>query len=393
MYNFEDILERRSNGSKKWNQEYIEKRFKVGYREKYYPLFIADMDYKLPDELMKPMIDLIASGDFGYFDIKESFYSSVNKWYKEKYSCDIENKWIVPSIGALSCMNLLVDKLFSKDDNILIFTPVYGPFKDIILNNHMNLKSYALPIKGEKYYIDFEELKSKIERENIKGIILCNPHNPSGRCWGEDELEELMGICKSNNVTIISDEVHGDLVLGNNKFVSLSKYLKENDNIIVVSSPNKTFNLAGLNIATFLCSNSELRNDLENEFNKRKLHVNRIGCEFLTICYENGGQWVEELKDNITENMNLVIDMLKDDGVKILTPEAGYLLWINLEGVNDTDDFVVKLANETSVLLETGSRFIKDNEGFLRINVATSKEILKEAIPKILGFYKEYKSI
>ena len=390
MYSFEDILDRKDNGSKKWSKEYINKRFKISDEENY-PLFIADMDYKLPDEIINPINELITKGDFGYFDVRDSFYDSVIWWYKKNYSCSIKKEWIVPSIGALSSMHLIVEKVFNKKDNLLIFTPVYGPFKDVVINNNMNLYKYKLKINKDRYYIDFKELSEFVERNNIKGIIFCNPHNPSGRCWSKDELDKLVSLCKQNNIKIISDEVHGDLVLGENKFNSLSDYLEENDNIIVISSPNKTFNIAGLNISTFLCSNLELKLALENEFNNRKLHVNRFGVELLTICYNNGFQWVQALRKNIKENMNLVINKINIDDIKIMEPESGYLLWIKLEKVKDVDKFIIELAEEKKVLLETGSRFINDYEGFVRINVATSKRILEEAIDRFVDFYKEYK--
>ena len=390
MYSFEDILDRKDNGSKKWSKEYINKRFKISDEENY-PLFIADMDYKLPEEIINPINELITKGDFGYFDVRDSFYDSVIQWYKKNYSCAIKKEWIVPSIGALSSMHLIVEKIFNKKDNLLIFTPVYGPFKDVVINNNMNLYKYKLKIHKDRYYIDFKELNEFITKNNINGIIFCNPHNPSGRCWSKDELDELVSLCKQNNIKIISDEVHGDLVLGENKFNSLSDYLKENDNIIVISSPNKTFNIAGLNISTFLCSNLELKLSLENEFNNRKLHVNRFGVEVLTICYNNGFQWVQALRKNIRENMNLVINKINIEDIRIIEPESGYLLWIKLEKVKDVDKFILELAEEKKVLLETGSRFINDYEGFVRINVATSKRILKEAMDRFVDFYKEYR--
>ena len=390
MYSFEDILDRKDNGSKKWSKEYINKRFKISDEENY-PLFIADMDYKLPEEIINSINELITKGDFGYFDVRDSFYDSVIQWYKKNYSCSIKKEWIVPSIGALSSMHLIVEKIFNKKDNLLIFTPVYGPFKDVVINNNMNLYKYKLKIHKDRYYIDFKELNEFIKRNNINGIIFCNPHNPSGRCWSRDELDELVSLCKQNNIKIISDEVHGDLVLGENKFNSLSDYLEENDNIIVISSPNKTFNIAGLNISTFLCGNPELKLALENEFNNRKLHVNRFGIEVLTICYNTGFQWVEALRKNIKENMNLVINKINIEDIRIMEPESGYLLWIKLEKVKDVDKFILELAEEKKVLLETGSRFINDYEGFVRINVATSKSILEEAMDRFVDFYKEYK--
>lgn len=390
MYNFEDILDRKENGSKKWSREYIKKRFQISDEENY-PLFIADMDYKLPDEIINSMTNLIKLGDFGYFDVKDSFYNSVVEWYKKSYSCDIKKEWIVPSIGALSSMHLIVEKIFNKKDNLLIFTPVYGPFKDVVKNNDMNLYEYTLKSHENKYCIDFNELNEFVKKNNINGIIFCNPHNPSGRCWSEDEIDNLVTLCKENNIKLISDEVHGDLVLGENKFNSLSCYLEENDNIIVISSPNKTFNIAGLNISTFLCSNAELKTFLEDEFNKRKLHVNRFGIEVLTICYNNGFEWAKALRKNIKENMDMVIDKINVDGIKVMTPESGYLLWVKLDKVKDIDKFILELAKEKKVLLETGSRFINDYEGFVRINVATSKKILSEAMDRFVDFYKEYK--
>lgn len=390
MYSFEDILDRKDNGSKKWSKEYINKRFKISDEENY-PLFIADMDYKLPEEIINPINELITKCDFGYFDVRDSFYDSVIWWYKKNYSCSIKKEWIVPSIGALSSMHLIVEKIFNKKDNLLIFTPVYGPFKDVVINNNMNLYKYKLKIHKDRYYIDFKELNEFIKKNNINGIIFCNPHNPSGRCWSKDELDKLVSLCKQNNIKIISDEVHGDLVLGENKFSSLSGYLEENDNIIVISSPNKTFNIAGLNISTFLCSNPELKLILENEFNNRKLHVNRFGIEVLTICYNTGFQWVEALRKNIKENMDMVINKIDIEGVEIMMPESGYLLWVKLDKVNDVDKFILELAKEKKVLLETGSRFINDYEGFVRINVATSKSILEEAMDRFVDFYKEYK--
>ncbi|BFK80843.1 pyridoxal phosphate-dependent aminotransferase [Clostridium baratii] len=390
MYNFEDILDRKNNGSKKWSEEYIKKRFKLEDTEEIYPLFIADMDFKLPDEIIRPVLDNIMSGDFGYFDVKDSFYNSIKKWYKEQYKCDVKREWIVPSIGALTSMNLIVENIFDKNDKILIFTPVYGPFKDAIKNNNMTLVCHKLFIKDNRYYIDFEKLESQLK--DVRGIILCNPHNPSGRCWSKDELERLIGLCNKNNITIISDEVHGDLTLKDNNFISLARYLDNQKDIIVISSPNKTFNIAGLNISIFLCSNKMLRESLENEFNKRKMHVNKIGCDFSTICYENGYEWVKALKINLSENMNLAMDIINNTNIEIIEPEAGYLLWVKLPYISNIDDFVIELANNKKVLLETGSRFIENYEGFLRINIATSKEILREAMLRLVDFYNSYNS-
>ena len=391
MYNFTDVIDRRNNGSKKWNKDYIKKRFNIEDREDYYPLFIADMDYVLPKKIINSMKEIILEGDFGYFDVKEGFYDSTISWYKDRYKVNVKREDIVPSIGALSSMNLIVEKMFNKGDSILIFTPVYGPFKDVVENNKMNLVTCKLSLENSRYCIDFQLLENQIKDQKVKGIVLCNPHNPSGRCWDNEEIDKLIKICKDNDILIISDEVHGDLVINDNPFISLSSQLIEYKKIIVISSPNKTFNLAGLNISIFICKDKEIKEYLEKEFNNKKLHVNRLGCDFLTICYEKGGDWVDSLCENIKNNVDTVKDIVDMKEIELVTPDAGYLLWLKLSKVKNIDKFVLELAKETGVLLETGSRFVNDNEGFLRINVATSKEILVTAMNKFIDFYKKYR--
>ena len=349
------------------------------------------MDYELPIEIIDPMINFIKAGDFGYFDIKDSFMNSIKEWYKNKYNCYIENEWIVPSIGALTSMNIFMKHFFDKGDNILIFTPVYGPFKDIILNNDMNLVSEKLTLENNRYFIDFKSLKNKINKYDIKSIVFCNPHNPSGRCWDEEEMRNLIDICKEKNIILISDEVHGDLTINKNKFKSFARYFDIYEKIVVVSSPNKTFNIAGTNISTYIVKNREIREKLKEIHKREKLHPNRLGCEFLTICYERGYDWLEALNDYIEENLKEAINMLNCEGIHVMIPDAGYLIWVHLEGINNIDDFVLKLAEETGVLLEVGSRFVNDDEGWFRLNVATSEDILKIAIPKIVEFYKKYR--
>ena len=182
-----------------------------------------------------------------------------------------------------------------------------------------------MKLNNNRYSLDFEEVKALVEEEEIKGLVICNPHNPSGRCWSKEEINEIINICMEKNIIIISDEVHGDLDLGNN-FNTFSDYLNQYKNIIVLSSPNKTFNIAGLEISTFLCSNEEMKNSLEEEFGKRKLHPNRVGTRALTLCYENGSPWVDELIKNIKENLDLTVDMLNVEGINTMIPDAGYLL-------------------------------------------------------------------
>ncbi len=388
MYNFDEILDRKENNTKKWNNEYIQKRFKDA-KEPYYPLFIADMDYKLPREILEGFIDIVSRGDFGYFDVKNEFKIYIKDWYKIRQNLDVNVDDIVPIVGALTTMNIILGKILTANDKVLVFTPVYGPFKDITLNNNLELVKEPLEIKENRYFINFKRLEKSINDNNIKCILLCNPHNPSGRIWNNGELEKILEIAKKNNILVISDEVHGDLVLYNNKFSSIYKLKEKFDNYIVIGSPNKTFNIASLNVGYALISNINLRDKVYGGMNERKIHLNVLGAEFSSVCYKNGHLWLKELIRKIEKNIDLVNKYLKHIDCNIIIPDAGYLMWVKFNKIDDSFKFSEDLAKETGVLLECGNRFIDNHKGFLRINVATSSSILEEAMKRILKFYNK----
>lgn len=392
MYNFEDILYREGNGSKKWNEDYINKRF-PNHKKPYYPLFIADMDYKLPKEINNRFIENINIGDFGYFDVLEKFNESICKWYENVNNINLNKDWIIPGIGTLASMNVVLKSMLKRDDKVLIFTPVYGPFKDITINNDLNLITQELDKIENRYYIDFKKLEKNIADNNINCILMCNPHNPSGRIWNDEELEGIVNICKRNDVLLVSDEVHGDIVVGDEKFKSMANYYDVYKNIIVCSSPNKTFNLAGLSSSYIITCEEYIKNAIELELKNNKLVINRVGYEFLTICYTYGDNWVKELRENIKDNIEIVETILNIKGINIMQAEAGYLLWIKLDGIKDSLRFVEELAKHTGVLVESGTRFVESEAGYIRLNVATSKSILKKSMSEFVKFYREFKEI
>lgn len=389
MYDFEDILCREENGSKKWNKDYINRRF-PGFKTPFYPLFIADMDYKLPIEITNNFMGFIQKGDFGYFDVLEKFNESIVNWYKKINDIEIDKNIILPGIGTLASMNLVAKTLLNKNDSVLIFTPVYGPFRDIVKNNELNLIKQPLKNIKNRYYIDFDELESNIIKNDIKCVLMCNPHNPSGRVWDYDELNKLVYICKKYNVFLLSDEVHSDLILNDKKFISLINFGKDYENIIISSSPNKTFNLAGVCGSYLLIKNKILHDKIKNTFLKNKLEINRVGYEFLVACYENGHNWVDSLRENIKENLKIVELLLDNKGIEVMTPESGYLVWVRLNKVNDSLEFIEKLARESGVLLESGTRFVDSENGYIRINIATSKTIIEKSMRELNKFYDEF---
>ncbi|MEG1483656.1 MalY/PatB family protein [Clostridium sp.] len=385
MYNFEELLNRNNNGSMKWNIDYIRKRFPET-PEIFYPFFIADMDYKLPEEILDSFNKFIQEGDFGYFNIQSTFNESIINWYKNIYNINIKEEWLMAGIGTITTIKFSLSALLNKGDGVVVFTPVYGPFRDVVNSSELNLIQENLILDGEEYKIDFDSLEKTIKEKNIKSILFCNPHNPSGRVWRRDELNRIVEICKENSLLLIGDEVHSDLTL-DGEFISLATFFDEYENILISSSPNKSFNLAGLNASYLLCADGENYKKIALELSKNKLSPNRIGINFLTICYTHGARWVKELKINIIENINLAKKILENSEVEVITPKAGYLLWVKLNKVSDIDVFTKDLAKNTGVLLEPGSRFVANYDGYVRINLATSKEKIKNGLEEFVKYY------
>lgn len=385
---YETILNRKGNGSMKWERAYIKKRFKVD-SEDVYPLFIADMDFKMDKAIYSEFQEIVKEPDFGYFHIQDSFYESILAWHQRVHGITLQKEWILPCIGTITSLHMASDVLI-RGEGMLAMTPVYGSFKSCL---EIGRPCY-LPLleKASFFSIDYEGLEAKLKTHDIKAILLCNPHNPGGRLWSYEELQRLVLLCKRYHVLLLSDEIHSDLILNEERFVSVMEFCDIYDGIIAATSPNKTFNISGLSGSYLLCANASIREQLEAYMQRLHISPNRLAIEMMEICYRNGYQRVQELRAIIKQHMQLVKDILSDLDVEIMEPEAGYLVWIKLPKVQNVDDFVIQLAKKTHVLVETGSRFIQNYEQHIRINVATSTTLLQEALTLFHDFYKDYQA-
>lgn len=384
--NFDKILSREGNGSKKWNREYINSRFGE-VPKNIYPFFIADMDFSLPKEIHEEVTRELSHGDFGYFDLQESYYDSIVRWYKQTKDITLQKEWLLPSVGTVSSMHFI-----AKTVENLVFatlTPVYGSFKKIS-DYYGKLVEIPLLWNEGKYEISFELFEKYIIQNNINVILFCNPHNPSGQLWSFEELEQLVSLCKKYDVLIMSDEIHSDLCKRESNFISLIHFFDRYKNIVISNSPNKAFNLSGLNSSYIITHNNELLKKINYEHEKLHISVNRVGAKYTEVVYRKGIEWLENLEDYLENNIDLLISILDLPGIHVVSPESGYLIWIELENIKDVDLFVRKLAQKTGVLIETGSRFISNYGSFVRINVATSQRILEKGMLEFKEFYLSY---
>jgi len=381
-------LNRKNNGSMKWDLEYIQPRFGTK-QTKVYPLFIADMDYQWEPTLLDKYIEYCNSPDFGYFHVQKNFYDAVVNWYEDIHQLKLEKEWIVPSVGTVTSMHFLTN-IFSKNQGVLYFSPVYGPFSNCAkLGNpvscFMNL--------GEnlRYWIDWDKLEQSIVLDNITTILFCNPHNPSGQAWSRKELEKLMCLVRKYDLYLFSDEIHGDLYVGQNRFISMIDLANEEDKVAVCTSANKTFNLSGLTTSYILTKHIRIQKQVKDFFSQLHIEVNRMGIEMTTLCYQSGRNWLEILNEQIKENISLLQSILGELPMcQVILPDYGYLVWVKLSEEINSELFVDDLAEKTGVLLEKGSRFKNNYDQFIRINVATDPQLLEEALSITANFLNNY---
>ncbi len=392
-YNFDEIINRKNTNSLKWDY--------AKYRGKpidILPLWVADMDFKCPNEVIDALINKSKHGIFGYSEPLEDYFISLNKWFKKHYGYEVEKDKIVLSCGVVFAISNIIEALTKEKDSIIINEPVYYPFKEMIEVNKRNVIISELKLIDGKYQIDFDDFEEKIIKNNVKLYILCNPHNPVGRVWNILELKRLYEICIKHNVFIISDEIHADFVFKNNKFTSIAKLGDDAlNNIIICTSPSKTFNIAGLHIANIYIHNEEIRKKYLYEQNKRGYSQSNImGIVACEACYNHGEEWLDELLVYLENNLSFVREYLKEKlpKIKLIEPEGTYLLWLDFRELNlkpkEEKDLI---ENKAKLWLDSGTIFGKSGIGFERINIATNKSILKDALDRLYNALKENKII
>ncbi|ACJ76136.1 aminotransferase, class II [Thermosipho africanus H17ap60334] len=378
MIDFDKTLERRGTNSYKWD---------YGYNELYdnlLPLWVADMDFEAPKEVIDAIKARAKHGIYGYTFRPEGYYKSIIKWFDEIHNVKIKKDWIVPIPGVVPGIAFAIQALTNPGDKIIIQPPVYRPFYEVINNLGRRISLNPLIENNGYYKMDFENLEKIIDNRTTM-LILCSPHNPVGRVWKKTELEKLGEICLKHNITVVSDEIHADIVYSPNKhnmFFSVSdKFL---NNSIVLTAPNKTFNIAGLQTGNAFIPNKFIRQKFEAVINSQHLNLTNIfGIVATEAAYTYGKSWLNQLKKYLYDNAVYVKKALeKNTNVRTLIPEGTFLMWLDLRKYN-TDIHEKLLKN--GLWLNQGKEFGKEGDGFERMNIATSRKIIEKAVKIIIS--------
>lgn len=395
MYNFDEIIDRKNTDSLNYDgwRQYIfkdNKNTKYNFQDdEFIRMWVADMDFSTPPEILKALKERLDKKILGYTKVyNDDYYQIFKDWCQRKYQWEIDTNEIVISPGIIPALNRIVPLLIGDNDRILIHTPSYAPFKNAGDYNSREVIHSDLKYMNGKYEVDFADLEDKIKNSSlrIKLFILSNPQNPTGHIWTEDELTKIGNICFDNNVWVISDEIHCDLLRKNKKHIPLAKLFPNEEKIITCMAPSKTFNLAGNLMSNLLIKNKKIRDEwlrLYDDF------ISPLSIVATKAAYKDCDDWLEQLKEYLDENFKLTHDFFKVNFPKsnFVIPESTYLAWVDineyLPNYFNKDKLSLFFANKSGVLLEGGNMFVGNGDGFIRLNLACPREILIEGLNRI----------
>ncbi|MCM3161116.1 pyridoxal phosphate-dependent aminotransferase [Metabacillus litoralis] len=384
MSRFDQVINRKKTDSVKW--DYTKRIFGV---EDVLPMWVADMDFPAPEEVIDALHTRVDHGIFGYTMPGSKMEESVKNWLDSRHSWKIDPKTITYSPGIVTAISMAIHAFTTSEDKIVVQPPVYYPFFEIAQKHKREVLYNQLLLNEDfRYEIDFNDLEEKLSDERTTLFILCNPHNPSGRVWSKEELTRIGDLCIKHNVLIISDDIHSDLLLFGNQYTPIASIRKDIANqTITCIAPSKTFNLAGLQASILLIPNDSLKrryNEVQQVFGV--MGINTLGAEAMQAAYEHGSNWLDELIQYLQENVLLIEEYLMNHlpQVKIMRPESTYLVWIDASNVNKSDKELQELLlNKGKLALHIGSKFGKNGEGFLRMNIACPKETLLDGLKRL----------
>jgi cystathionine beta-lyase len=347
------------------------------------------MDFSAPELVIEAVKSRADHPLYGYTVRDDAFYQSIVKWQKENHNWEPSVEWIEYMPGVVPTLILAIQAFTKTGDKIVIQPPVYPPFFDVIKDHGRIIEENPLVDTSDGYQINFEHLDEITSASHVKMFILCNPHNPVGRVWSLDELKMIGDICLKNNVLIVSDEIHADLALFDHNHIPLATISEElANNSITCMAPSKTFNIAGLNTSYIICPNKKIINAMRRKLHAYHLHTgNMFGAEALKAAYNFGKPWLKELLLYIQGNVDYVLDFIKTNMPEIVVhkPEATYLLWLDFSawGMSSVKlrHFIVEKAG---LGLNDGVSFGKQGQGFQRLNVASSRIVIKQAMEQLL---------
>ena len=384
-YNFDSINNRVGTNSVKWDID-----------PDVIPLWVADMDFQVLPELKEALSKRVDEGIFGYTLVPESYYEAIINWFDRRHHWHIDRSWILYTSGVIPAMAAALKAFTLPGEKVLIQTPVYNCFFSSIANCGCEPVENELVREGNTYRIDFADFENKCADPKTTVFLLCNPHNPAGRVWTKEELERMNEICMRHDVKVISDEIHCELIMPGYTFVPFASVSEAcADNSVILNSPTKNFNIAGLQIANIICKNRQWLRRIDRAVNiNETCDVNPFGVIALQEAYNKGAEWIDELNTYLYDNYKALKDFFHEElpKLEVLKLEGTYLVWVDITALEFTSDEVAdKLLKEAKVWVNSGTMYgRKAGQGYLRINIATPRATLMEGLKRMGRLLSQY---
>jgi len=384
-YNFDDYPEADRNNFLRYNPIFLKTIFG---RSDLLPFWVADTDFQVMPALADALKARAETGLFAYETKSPPLKKALSQWYTSRYDIKIHPKKLLFMASVNSSIAAIVDEFSIPGEGVIIQPPVYQVFKDIIDSLEREVINNPLVLKDNRYEIDFDDLKQKAQSPSAKILILCSPHNPVGRVWQEDELTKIAQICVENDILLITDEIHGDIVYSPSKYIGMLNVYKEfSDNIIMVSSAGKSFGMPGLIDSFIFTPNGKYFESLKKRI--ERFHLDKSNAFANTawqVVYEQGNEWLEQMTTYLKGNVDYIADFLEHNlaVVKLPVPEGTYQIWLDFRELGLTNEELAKfLAKEAGIALNQGHTYGPGGDGFMRMNIASPRKMIVQAMEQL----------
>lgn len=378
-YNFDTVYDRANTASYKWDQSIA-----LFGHEDVIPMWVADMDFPAPAEVVEAIKQRAAHGIYGYTIKTQGYYDAIISWQKRRHQWEIQQEWISTSPGVVPALSILVEILSEPGDQIILQSPVYYPFFEVIRMNGREVVNNELLVENGRYVMDFAKLEAQMAA-GAKVMLLCNPHNPGGRVWTREELERLGQLAVKHGVIIVSDEIHGDLTFTGHRHIPLASISEAIAmNTVTCIAPSKTFNLAGLQASNVILPDARIRRLYNHRLKALSLHMESyFGGIATESAYTHGEVWLEQLLIYLEGNLDALVEFFQAQlpQCKVMRPEGTYLVWVDCRAISDQPAELKSLMfDEAKVAFTEGSVFGSGGQGFLRINIACPRSLMLKGL-------------
>ena len=378
-YDFDEIIERRGTGSVKWDES---------PSSDVIPMWVADMDFKAAPAILEAIRKRAEHGVFGYALVEDDYYDAIISWFQRRHQWTIRREEILYTTGVIPAMSCAIKALTMPGEKVLILSPDYNCFFSSIHNNGCEVLESVLRFSRNipnRFEVDWEDFDHQCADEKTTVFLLCNPHNPTGRVWTREELQQMADICHRHQVRIISDEIHCELIMPDHQFCPMATV---DDEAIILNSPTKSFNIAGLQVANIICRNAEWRRRINRAININEVcDLNPFGPVALKAAYNESEAWIDELNQYLWDNYQALSDFVAQNipQWKVMPLEGTYLVWVDVSLCCDNvTAYTDKLMQEAKVWLNPGTMYgAESGKGYVRINIACPRSRMMEALQRI----------